>query len=125
MPAYRYDPIMTEKEAVFLRRLVDSNRTQYCIQPIRCPTLKKMADFISSVLGHRTAISKSYTNTDTNIAGTRLRRLGRGRRGNKIEVFGDNGEVIFRHDSSETYRNNCEVARWVIERCKTRGIEAR
>lgn len=59
------------------------------------------------------------TNTDTRVAGTRQRRVGRGRRGLVLEIW-LNGTSLFdpsgrlyRHESSMTYRRHEEARAWV------------
>ena len=64
-------------------------------------TLKDLAAAINAMgNGHTAIVNKSWTSTDTKIAGTRLRRPGRGRKGLKLEVKGPTGEVVLRADTS-------------------------
>lgn len=61
------------------------------------------------------------TNTDTRVAGTRFRRIGRGRRGLLLEIWlsraplfmPDPEDRLYRHESSETYRKHSEARSWV------------
>ena len=59
------------------------------------------------------------TNTDSRVAGTRFRRIGKGRPGLLLEIWpiGDSPfkpeELLYRHESSETYRRHDEARAWV------------
>lgn len=61
------------------------------------------------------------TNTDTRVAGTRFRRVGRGRRGLVLEIWPRDAKTfmpppedrLFRHESSGTYRRHSEARAWV------------
>lgn len=80
---------------------------------LRPPTLARLAEFINSGTenhGHTATVEKSYSNTDRKIG--RLRSPGKGRKGYELKVFRGQ-ECVFRHDSSETYRMNYEVCRWI------------
>ena len=63
------------------------------------------------------------TSTDTKVAGTRFRRVGRGREGLLLEVWLADAPSkmsfeerrLYRHESSETYRRHEEARRWVEE----------
>lgn len=52
--------------------------------------------------GYLALTEKSWTSTDTKIAGTRFRRQGKGRRGTKIIVKDPNGVEVMKYDTSET-----------------------
>lgn len=60
-------------------------------------------------------IARVRTNTDQKIRGTRLRRPGNGREGLLLEitVVGSPFEVLYRHESSETYRRHAEARAWI------------
>ena len=75
-------------------------------------------------------VEPSYTNTDSRVAGTRFRRVGKGRRGLKLEIWqralvfiAPDGRVVpadfnkarplYSHTSSETYRRHGEARAWV------------
>lgn len=66
-------------------------------------------------------VDRVTTSTDSKIAGTRLRRLGRGRRGLVLEIWPTRASAprpedrLFRHESSETYRRHTEARAWVEE----------
>jgi len=76
--------------------------------------LKTLAKEINDTLpGYTAEIVQGYCNTDRKIAGTRLRWEGKGREGNRLIVKNSKGEVVFDHNSAETYRCNEEVEEWV------------
>lgn len=64
-------------------------------------------------------VERITTNTDSSVAGTRLRRVGKGRRGMLLEIWPigasilDPDERLYRHASSETYRRHAEARAWV------------
>lgn len=78
------------------------------------------------------------TSTDSRVAGTRLRRVGRGRRGLLLEIWlvdkrflGEPKRLahrearLYQHASSETYRRHSEARAWVeqnLRRSKRRGL---
>lgn len=59
------------------------------------------------------------TNTDGRVAGTRFRRVGKGRQGLLLEIWTVGAsqlrpeERLYRHESSETYRRHDEARAWV------------
>jgi hypothetical protein len=57
-------------------------------------------------------VERSFTSTDRQIPGTRLRHVGKGRSGNRL-IVRDLGAEVLRHDSSGTYRQNSEVVWWL------------
>ena len=65
--------------------------------------------------------SSVVTNTDTKVAGTRFRRVGRGRKGLLLEIWLADPPArvpfeerrLYRHESSETYRKHSETRVWV------------
>ncbi len=82
--------------------------------------LKQIADEINQKFPLLVAtIEKGHCNTDREIKGTRLRRPGKGRTGNRIIVRWKNlptldpRSVVLDHNSAETYRYNGEVERWL------------
>ncbi len=58
-------------------------------------------------------------NTDRKIPGTRLRSIGKGRKGKILEVYDRSQPYpqrpIFSHNSGETYRTNSEVEEWLAQ----------
>jgi hypothetical protein len=66
-------------------------------------------------------IERVTTNTDSRIAGTRFRRVGRGRSGLVLEIWPAHAKLVmphpeerlYRHESSETYRRHDEARAWV------------
>jgi hypothetical protein len=66
------------------------------------------------------------TSTDTRVAGTRLRRPGRGRRGVLLEIWLLNPDdlpeaCLYRHESSQTYRRHEEARVWVAQNLRRQG----
>jgi len=54
------------------------------------------------------------TSTDGRVAGTRFRRVGKGRQGLLLEIWRSAPEErLYRHESSETYRKHAEARAWV------------
>lgn len=59
------------------------------------------------------------TSTDTRVAGTRFRRIGRGRKGLVLEIWLSDASTLdptaklYRHESSETYRRHGEARTWI------------
>ncbi len=68
-------------------------------------------------------VDRVTTSTDTRVAGTRFRRVGRGRRGLLLEIrlveipsYLPREEArLYRHESSETYRRHAEARAWVVQ----------
>ena len=67
-------------------------------------------------------VEPTITNTDRQIAGTRLRHVGRGRRGLRLEIcqHGDVDRCVYSHTSSETYRKHAEARAWVEKNLRRR-----
>lgn len=103
---------MTKADRAFKKVLEQVIATRWARESVRCPSLKRMAEFIERVLGYSTKIEPSHCNTDRKIG--RLRSEGRGRDGNKLSIF-NGSELIHSHDSAETYRRNYEVAAWILK----------
>lgn len=98
--------------------------------------LPKIAAWINANLPELEARTEPVTEcTDTKIAGTRLRRHGKGRKGTRIgvskrrEVGGEvqaTGHVsrhspwLLYHSSGETYRGNYEVEGWLQDYLRAR-----
>lgn len=91
------------------------------------PRLAQLAEQINREFPDLEAvIEQGYCCTDRKIPGTRLRRPGKGRRGNKLVVYsrtkrspsGLDRLVVFSHNSAETYRRNSEVVDWIERRKK-------
>lgn len=86
----------------------------------RTPRLAELARQIEAEFQElETRIEKGYCNTDRKIPGTRLRRPGKGRRGNRLIVFMRGTDrfwrenVVLDHNAAETYRCNDDVVRWM------------
>jgi len=68
-------------------------------------------------------VERVRTNTDSRVAGTRFRRVGKGREGLRLEIWPVGAsmfkptlapsECLFSHTSSETYRKHSEAREWV------------
>ena len=64
-------------------------------------------------------VERVTTNTDGRVAGTRFRRIGRGRQGLLLEIWPvgvsqlQPEKRLYRHESSETYRKHAEARAWV------------
>lgn len=79
---------------------------------IRLPAMARAIN--AKVKGYTAVIEKAFTSTDSKIAGTRLRREGKGRSGNRLVVTNAEGVLMFDHDASRGAKND-SVA-WVIEK---------
>lgn len=74
-------------------------------------------------------VERVTTNTDTRVAGTRFRRIGRGRRGLLLEIWPASAKLympnpeerLFRHESSGTYRKHSEAREWVEQNLRRPG----
>lgn len=70
---------------------------------MKVTNLKHLAAAINAMGNGYTAVAeKSWCSTDTKIAGTRLRRAGKGRTGLKLTVKDPKGEVVLSCDTSHT-----------------------
>jgi len=73
-------------------------------------------------------VDSVVTNTDTKVAGTRFRRIGRGRQGLVLEIWLADPPPrlpfeerrLYRHESSETYRRHGEARRWIEDNLRQR-----
>jgi hypothetical protein len=73
-------------------------------------TLRDLGKAIEALnTDHQVSVTKSWSSTDRKIPGTRLRHVGKGRHGLRIEVFDQAGKCVLYHDTSETYRTVCEA----------------
>lgn len=67
------------------------------------------------------------TSTDTRVAGTRQRRIGRGRVGLVLEIWLNGASIfdpsacLYRHESSGTYRRHDEARAWVEQNLRFAG----
>jgi hypothetical protein len=91
-------------------------------QAFKAPQLATIAKWINECTTLWATTYPTVYNTDTKIAGTRLRRPGKGRRGTILIVSTSEKEgraslsnrnyfegLVLRHNSAETYRHNGEV----------------
>jgi len=83
--------------------------------------LKTLAKEINKLPFYTAELVQGHCNTDSKIPGTRLRREGKGRYGNRLIVKDAKGVVVLDHNAAETYRCNKEVEDWL--RYATRGIK--
>lgn len=66
-------------------------------------------------------VSAGRVSTDRKLAGTRLRRAGRGRASLRLEIWIDGGSLLdpaaklFEHESGETYRRHGEARAWIAQ----------
>lgn len=75
----------------------------------RLSTIAKSIN-LNHALEYTAKISEGYCDTDRKVG--RLKILGKGRTGTKIEIF-HHGKFIFSHNSAEPYRKNLEVEDWL------------
>jgi len=76
------------------------------------PQLRTIAKWINQTMpGYSATVIRGYCNTDRKMAGTRLRRPGKGREGTRIIVI-KAGITVLDHNAAETYRCNQEVFDW-------------
>jgi hypothetical protein len=81
-------------------------------------TLKAIAKEINETpsLGLVATVKSGWSSTDQPIAGTRLRRVGKGRSGLHITVkLVRNGQLVCDVDTSQTYRTAREVEEWLAD----------
>ena len=72
---------------------------------MRVRTLKQLAKLINDLDdGYIATVEQRTSSTDTKVAGTRMRREGRGRKGLKLRVFDPKKQQVFSHDTSQCYR---------------------
>ena len=100
------------------------NRNRY--EKTKCPSLKLMCEFINENFKDLTAtLTETEVRKDRHVAGTHFRHEGcRNYKGYVLRVFkkGEEslwgGKEIYQHDSTETYRQNTDVAKWILQRLK-------
>lgn len=81
-------------------------------------TLKHVAAEINAdpTLGLKAKVEKSWTSTDTKVAGTRFRRQGRGRKGLKLTVvLVRTGKPVCEVDTSTGYERAADAFRWLSD----------
>lgn len=81
-------------------------------------TLRKIAEEINATpgLGLKAEVRSSWSSTDSPLAGTRLRNVGKGRGGLQILVrLVRNDQLVCDVDTSETYRTAREVEEWLAD----------
>lgn len=82
--------------------------------------IKTLAKIIEN-LGFQVEVCKGHCNTDRKIHYGRIRIPGRGRDGTRLIVRNKRGDVVFDHNSAETYRCNQEVEDWISTFCGSDG----
>lgn len=71
-------------------------------------------------------VGRVRTDTDGRVAGTRFRRVGKGRQGLLLEIWPigvslfKTDERLYRHESSETYRKHSEAREWVEQNLRNK-----
>ncbi len=95
------------------------------VKKAQSPRLAQLAGYINERIPYlRAEVSPSYASTDRKISGSRLRVIGEGRRGNRLDVYDRaTGMRVFTHDSAQTYRTNGEAAEWVVRHRFFEGSE--
>ena len=83
----------------------------------KSPKLKQLMIFINKNINNVEAeIEEGYCDTDRHPKGVRWRIPGKGRYGNKLVVRNkETREIIYEHNSAETYRQNYEVCQWICK----------
>ena len=109
---------MTPKQIVAQMKKAVESRFNFDVSTrVRCPTLRVMAKAFEAITGLRVSIEKTSQRKDHKYSGQRYRFPGkREYKGNRLKVIGPGGDVLFDHDSTETYRCNCDVARWMVDK---------
>ena len=85
-------------------------------EKVRCPRLKKMAEYIDAVFPDFTTQIIPWSESKDRKIG-RLRSPGKTYEGHKLyvrSVATDN--IVFEHTTTETYRVNADVARYILNR---------
>lgn len=96
-------------------KMIQAIATRFKKYPIRCPSLKKMAQYVNEYL------SPDYTaqvDIGESTTGRKVGRLWINRRtysGNRIKIRNKKREVVLDHNSVETYRYNAEVADFILK----------
>ena len=112
---------MNQRELIRqMRAAIDSRWTD---KPVRCPSVKRMAELIRARWPELYVEVEPWSETkDTHPKGVRWRIPGRRTyRGFKLTVSESIkaklcGRHIYSHTTTETYRRNTDVARWILER---------
>lgn len=85
----------------------------------RCPTIKQMAEYINIRLPHLKAVIQDWSEYKGRKAG-RVYYSGQSYRGLRLVVTNrKTGEELLDHRTTETYRMNYEVAKFIIKNEKT------
>lgn len=74
-------------------------------------------------------VERARTSTDSRVAGTRFRRIGKGRVGLVLEIWPAHAKLVmpnsearlYRHESSETYRRHDEARTWVEQNLRRKS----
>ncbi len=79
-------------------------------------SVKAIAKWINENTNNKAKLEKSYTNTDRTPRGYRyITHVGKGRNGFRLIVTNKDDKLIYKHDTSETYRSNKEIEDWIEE----------
>jgi hypothetical protein len=106
------DKLTQKEQKALLKQMKDSYKSRWTKEIVKAPSLIELARFISEVMKLKVELAESWSDTDRSIG--RLRSPGKGRHGKRLKVF-KNDQLIFDHDSSETYRHNTDVCHWILE----------
>ena len=103
-----------------MKSAIDSRWTD---KPVRCPSVKRMAELIRALWPDLYVQLEPWSETkDRHPKGVRWRIPGRREYcGFRLKVAASAqdslcGRNIFTHTTTETYRRNTDVARWILER---------
>jgi len=99
------------------KQILDSAEhfTSYDPDFVRPPRLKKLCQFINDSKKFKAELDfEDNIHKDRQLSGTRLRHAGiREYKGNILKIYDLQGDLVKKHDSTETYRQNSEVCRWI------------
>lgn len=107
--------IKLEEVKTKMQRAVETEYHRNTWQRVRCPSIAKMAEYVRAVFPDLKVRVEESEDTKDRPAG-RLRIPGKTYYGKRIVVINRDGNKLLDHDSSETYRHNTEVARWILKR---------
>jgi hypothetical protein len=116
---------LTKPQMVALLKAAD--KTQFNFNKgtrVRCPSIPAMVEFIKKTWPDLVVtVSSTSQRKPTKPRGFRYstnpgRRLYTGR---LLRVATKGGETLLSHDTTETYRHNTDVARWIIQRLERKS----
>ena len=108
-----------------MQKSIDTRFERYSFKRTKCPTLKTMSKYINEKFPYYKAeIVKGFDCKEIKPQGSRKVTRRTSYYGNKLVVYDTrikaknifNPEnIIFQHNSVETYRHNTEVAEWILK----------